>query len=510
MNFLGQIFSRYNEWRKHFLCHTEPLIALAKTDEDKINVVLEYLVSTGRILNIQNQNKNTTKAREYIEEGEQKLEVQLWSDAVRIFTKAIMHAEINSNELARGYINRSVALCKSGKYENALSDIERASKMNCNDNEKALLFTTRAKCLHAIENIMDPEHVKAFEDANQWNGNSNNVDISEIHNISFELLDDSSGAEPPRFEYDSNDFLREPLKDNLLISIEAWNTVQLKCSKKFGRHVVAKRNIEPGEALSVYKAYTAVIDYSYRHIYCWNCCKQTWSGVACHQCVNVIYCDENCRDKAWREHHDIECPVISTISSKELNSYDLLALRLTVKACKEAGTLENLEEKIHQIEGTHGSVHKRLTNNVFEPTLYASVYSLRRNTQEFFVGTERASVILYSLAATTNLFGEKISDLRWLIKNKYAAFIGGLIKRNYEISLINSNKLSYNGDVGLVLDSFWPLFNHRPTPTVINFASGKTSYLIAFQRISKGQQIFLSCEPEFIYDKYGKRWKKSI
>ncbi|KAK0073715.1 hypothetical protein PV326_013140, partial [Microctonus aethiopoides] len=237
-----------------------------------------------------------------------------------------------------------------------------------------------------------------------------------------------------------------------------------------------------------------------------------WAGIACHKCVDVIYCDENCRNKAWQEYHDIECSVISAISSEELNSLDSLTLRLTVKAYKEAGTLEKLQEKIHKIDKIDDPLIKCLTDNVFDSANYASVYSLSRQTEDLFMNTVRASVILYSLAATTNIFGEKINDFGELSKNKYAAFIGGLIKTNFEISLMNSTKLTLDGDTGLIVDSFWSMLNHSCDPTVINFASGDISALIAFQRIlegeqriQEGEQIFLSYGPEFIYDKRDKR-----
>ncbi|KAK0173177.1 hypothetical protein PV328_006415 [Microctonus aethiopoides] len=504
MNILDQVLSRSDDWKEHFICLTSSRISYVKTDEEKVKIALQYLTSAETKLNIQKQIKSTTKAREYIKEGEQKLETSSWPDSVEIFTKVVMHAEINSNELAQAYANRSAALYIGGLYENALTDIERALKIGYSDNEKTKLYVRRAKCLFALKNTMSPEIEEALADAHKWLGKMNDADKERMKDILNEFPKNSSAIEVPYHKYDYNQLLPKPPQDNPKIP-GVSDAVELKYSKEFGRHVVATKNIKAGETIMVRRAYATVINARFRHKYCWYCCKQLWTGIACHKCVDVIYCDENCRNKAWQEYHDIECSVISAISSEELNSLDSLTLRLTVKAYKEAGTLEKLQEKINKIDKIDDPLIKCLTDNVFDSANYASVYSLSRQTEDLFMNTVRASVILYSLAATTNIFGEKINDFGELSKNKYAAFIGGLIKTNFEISLMNSTKLTLDGDTGLIVDSFWSMLNHSCDPTVINFASGDISALIAFQRIQEGEQIFLSYGPEFIYDKRDKR-----
>ncbi|KAK0073107.1 hypothetical protein PV325_010276, partial [Microctonus aethiopoides] len=83
---------------------------------------------------------------------------------------------------------------------------------------------------------------------------------------------------------------------------------------------------------------------------------------------------------------------------------------------------------------------KFVTNNRFDHTKYESVYSLwRQNTIEFKTAM-RLSVILHLLAATTNIFGGKISDSKLLLNNGKATFIGRLILVNFEIALMNAAK----------------------------------------------------------------------
>ncbi|KAK0168121.1 hypothetical protein PV327_001953 [Microctonus hyperodae] len=416
MHILGRVFAEYDEWKQGILQYTEQRSFRAYTDEQKVRIVLEYLMFTKRKLNIQYQSKSMTKAGEYIEKGEKLLQVQLCSDAVEIFTKAIMHAEIDSYELVLGYTKRSVALCQGGMYRNAQSDLERALIINRSSNELGSLFTYQMEYLTIIENEISHGNVESLPN-------------------------------PPQ------------INSQMQMS---WDSIFFKNNKTLGPHAVATRLIQVGEILT-------------------------------------------CRDRAWQDHHDIECSVICAISGQEQHSLDLLALRLTVKAYKEAGTLEKLQEKVNEIDQIRDRVLKCNTHGLFDPTKYASVYSLLRNTNHYYITAVRAFAILCSLAATTNILGEKIKHLKTLSKNKYATFIGGLIKRNFEICLANSTKLTLDDDIGLVLDPCWSMFLHSDNPSVTNFSSGGTSTLIAIEDIRKGDKILLRSDPGFVYNIYGKR-----
>ncbi|KAK0168125.1 hypothetical protein PV327_001956 [Microctonus hyperodae] len=486
----SRVFSGYDEWKDDFLCRTEPRISHAKNNETKVKVVLEYLVLTERKLNIKIQKKSTKKARKYIKEGKKNVKVQIWSDLAETFTKAIMHAKINSIQLNDAYVVRSRALFIGKKYKNAMSDIERVLNMDYSDDMNSSLYSVRTELLHEIEKRRVLENVEALDHAHEGHKKSNDANKSGINDTLTKIPRNSSAVQntPP--------------------VIGVFDAFDVKYSQQSGTYVVARKTIEAGEIMSNYKVYAKVINSEFLHRYCWNCCKQTWAGIACHKCVNVIYCNEACRDRAWQEHHDIECSVISAITLKELSSHDLLALRLTVKAYKETGTWDELQKKIREINKIKNPALKCFTNGVINPARYASVYSLPCNTEDFFRSTERASAILCSLAATTYILGEKIKDLETLSKNKYATFIGGLIKRNFEISLTNSTKLTMDSDIGLVLDSFIPMFKHSPKPTVINFASGGVSTLVAFKKIEKGEQIYLSYDPDLFYDRFGRRVKR--
>ncbi|KAK0168133.1 hypothetical protein PV327_001964 [Microctonus hyperodae] len=138
---------------------------------------------------------------------------------------------------------------------------------------------------------------------------------------------------------------------------------------------------------------------------------------------------------------------------------------------------------------------KCFTNNVFDPTKYASVYSLCQKTTVLFEEALFAALIVHSLAATTEIFGKKITTFKELLENKWTKFMGGLILTNYRIVFMNGAQLKKTHT--LHMDTFWCLFNHSCDPSTLSMISGGVRALIACQRIKKGEQVFVSYGPVY-------------
>ncbi|KAK0072128.1 hypothetical protein PV326_000416, partial [Microctonus aethiopoides] len=300
--------------------------------------------------------------------------------------------------------------------------------------------------------------------------------------------------EKPSAKDDFSKLMPKIPDDNLKI-LGVSGAVTLKYSQEHGRHVVATNDINVGEVIMVQKSYVNNVDADFYYKYCANCCKDVFAGIPCHQCVNVIYCDEKCRDENWREYHDIECSVTSAMIGNVI-SHILLILKLTVKAYKEAGTFEKLQENIRKIDEINDPILKFFTNGVFDPTKYASVYSLCKPATISFRDALISALILHSLAATTEIFGKKITTFKQLLKNKWTKFMSGLIMTNHRIISMNASRV--DGTDVLNVNPFRCLFNHSCDPSMLSMVSGDISVSIAVQRIKKGEQIFITYGPEFL------------
>ncbi|KAK0173170.1 hypothetical protein PV328_006408 [Microctonus aethiopoides] len=498
MDKVVEILDRYNMRKNDSRLNMESYdISCAKNDEERVKIALQYLSRNENPIDYSHkpilQCKSATIASEHIEKGNNAYQSLSWCDSFELYTKAVSYAEINSKELARAYGNRSAVLYEWGLYDDSLIDIERALKIGYNDDTKAKLYTRRAKCIYALEKKMTPEVIKAIADARKWLEKMNSIKKKLLMNILDEFPKNLS-IKKVSTKGDFSKLMPKIPNDNPKIP-GVSGAVTLNYSQEYGRHVVATKDINVGEVIMVQKFYLNFIMADSYYQNCANCCKFVFAGIPCHQCVNVIYCDENCRDEHWREYHDIECSVISAMIGNVI-SQNILTLRLTVKAYKEAGTFEKLQENIRKIDEINDPILKLFTNDVFDPTKFASVYSLWKPATISFQDALMSALILYSLAATTEIFGKKITTFKQLLKNKWAKFMSGLIMTNHRIISMNAARL--NGTDILNVDPFWCLFNHSCDPSMLGMVSGNISASIAVQRIKKGEQIFTSYDPEFL------------
>lgn len=322
--------------------------------ENLIEDAIKKTIKEGEIP-IKHESKNMDIATQKIDLGNKVVSIAPLNKLIEIYSGAIAYALPGSEVLARGFANRSAVLANFGMYEDSLKDIERALEIGYPDNLKAKLYARKAKNLLALNPKMRSEVDDSITQANIWVEKMGDDNKKKVKN-SLDQLKMESFQEPVK-KWDDSLFLPKMTNDNPKI-LRASSAIEIRQSDKFGRHIVATKNIKAGEAIMTHKAYSAVLMNEYWHTYCWNCLKFTWSCVPCSQCANVVYCNEKCRDDAWQEHHDIECPVIKALvaTDKAMIEISLISLRMLVKAIKEFGTVEALFKKVQEIDKIDGKI----------------------------------------------------------------------------------------------------------------------------------------------------------
>lgn len=82
------------------------------------------------------------------------------------------------------------------------------------------------------------------------------------------------------------------------------NVLEMKYNKKFGRHFVAKCDIDAGKVITNDPAFvtTAVMDVGEN--ICDACFKHMDNFIACQRCTFGLFCDENC---ATDDLHVLRC-----------------------------------------------------------------------------------------------------------------------------------------------------------------------------------------------------------
>lgn len=141
---------------------------------------------------------------------------------------------------------------------------------------------------------------------------------------------------------------------NILAEKEAagpYDSVAMKHSAKYGRHLVAKHHIKPGEIIMVVKPYIRCLNLNNSHAFCGHCLKTSWASIPCDYCNWCMFCSEKCKQEAWQQYHDIECLVIPYIIADQVTDYwKQLALRATIIAMRDAGSIEKLKEELKKVD----------------------------------------------------------------------------------------------------------------------------------------------------------------
>lgn len=192
-----------------------------------------------------------------------------------LYSGSIALAPDNSEELAFGFGNRSALLKHMKKFQECISDIDRALSITKSDNLKAKLLARKRECSKLIK-----ESLKDVQ-------NSKKVELPKII----------------------------PSKKVSCVA----ESVSLKYNKNYGKHLVANKDIKPGEIVAIEEAYIAYPQTKKRHIVCSHCLSKTYNGIPCTFCA-FIYCSDICKDQAWQEYHDIECSIIHKVSIAKLPS----------------------------------------------------------------------------------------------------------------------------------------------------------------------------------------------
>ncbi|KAL6259901.1 hypothetical protein P5V15_009812 [Pogonomyrmex californicus] len=490
-----------------------------KTDQERVvftlNVMKEYDIApsaTGMPKNAKESEKLREQGNKIFVKGI--LNNTTCIDVLKLYTKSIAFAPYPSEQLALGYANRSAVLFQLGLHSECIQDIDRALALNYPDNLRAKLYLRKTECLiilgnQSVEDILkDAEHWLDKMSLNDTSRDKLKTKLDILHNKSAQTeLYTSMNTEAKIVE-------KQP---SSLPTIKTYNdevpcasdAVVIKYNKYYGRHVVAARDIRPGEVIAVEKPYSLLLVQENMQTHCSNCLRVCWANIPCKYCTYAMYCSEECRNIEWKKCHDIECTIFPALIEYKYYNLDLLSIRLAVLALREAGSIKELRTMIKEIDECDDPRMKAFfRDGKLHSDKYISVYSLVTNTEkraisDLFRRSLDTSFILYFLATRTVIFGAKLpEDLSLLEKNNDVTFVGGLILRHQQI--IPSNMHTFGEEQGLehvergiAAMPFLSLFNHSCNPNILRHSRSKHIVIYAMYPIRKGEQLL---------DNYGKHY----
>lgn len=273
---------------------------------------------------------------------------ELHAEIFNLYTKCIALAPLNSEELALGYSNRSALLLHLKKYSDSLKDIERSLLVTTSNSLKVKLFCRKVEALTALgcpdNQITFHEAIKFFERVPENHKDKKSLTkIISRANLILQLN---------RTKVSSEKDSRQEFLKTLSKKEEIFSYVDVKYSKKFGRHLVAIQDFKPGDIVYIEKPYAVCSNLEMPYFYCYHCLNVSWTGVACNFCSRCIFCSEKCREEAWKKYHDIECLITSYTESvlENSNNHLRLAVKILIMTIKEGGSIEKLKKELADID----------------------------------------------------------------------------------------------------------------------------------------------------------------
>ena len=186
--------------------------------------------------------------------------------SVEKFSSAAMKSQFEkdtgvSKTFSLAVANRSLALFKLKKYEEAERDVDLALESGYPSDSRHKLEERKLKCKQFIK------QTKKTQEPHQ------------------EINMESVNQRVPAFQ----------------------DSVSIQYSEGRGRYGVATRDLCPGDVVLTEKPLSSVVKHQLRLQYCDNCqTRVTLAPVWCRHCCLVTYCSSRCRDLAW-SHHQHEC-----------------------------------------------------------------------------------------------------------------------------------------------------------------------------------------------------------
>ncbi|XP_058809849.1 SET and MYND domain-containing protein 4-like [Phymastichus coffea] len=433
-----------------------------------------------------------------------------------LYSKSIAFAPPNSDQIALAYSNRSALWMHLQEYKRCLIDINRALENSVPSNLKEKLLVRKIKC-YAFLNGSYEKNRKSIDVISK--SLKNHSKLSDTQNLLIELekiiigdLDQLSYLEI----YDKTEIPKIISSKKIPSFIDG---IVLKYSKKYGRHVVANRDIEPGEIIAVEEAYIALPKINKMYTVCSHCLEYAWNGIPCDSCPFTFYCTQTCKIEAWDKYHDLECSLLPFLHCKDILSElevpnALAALRLLITAIKKEG-LDNVMNQAAIIDNEK-DMHLKgfFSNGIIYSNKFQTSYNLQSDCA---MKNDIFSMMIFTLLSRyTKLFPkiEKYVDQKMALKvvafKKLLSKLKCIIDCNvYNFQDFNCNCIDYEycseyciKNRGVVLTPCCSLFNHSCYPNVNRtFVAKKKMIVFVTRPVKKGEQLCQTYGPILTMEK---------
>ncbi|KAH1178981.1 hypothetical protein KIL84_000312 [Mauremys mutica] len=314
--------------------------------------------------------KDPRAALFYKEEGNRRFQEKGYTAALILYSKAVSH---NSPEMSLCYANRSAALFHLGHFEDCLEDIDRAQAQGYPNRLQPKILLRKTECLLLLGRLQEAAGVISKVESKiamdqSLTSTTRQILLRKISQLKVKAheKENSPVSVPEALSKTQKDL--EFWEENGKIS-SAFSSVSLNFNSCRGRHLVATRDILPGESLVKEEAFVSVLSpgkslllqdsaettwdtrVTNGDLHCHHCLKRLLASVPCGGCSYAKYCSKKCAQLAWEHYHSTECPLGALLLT--LGVFSHVALRTVLVA----GFAE-VSSLVKQFHGDDKELHK--------------------------------------------------------------------------------------------------------------------------------------------------------
>lgn len=379
-----------------------------------------------------NVQKNDIDSTEHCKHGDKLSQAENWAEAIEKYNKCIRFACNESETLALGYANRSACFLHLKLYDKCLADIQLAKQANCSEKLLPLLNERETTCLEAIkEPPKVPESFTpelSFKSSEEFPGLANVLDVNE--------------------------------------------------SVEFGKHIVAKCDIEVGKIVMLEDVFVFGADLDFETV-CKTCAKPNMNFTPCRNCPDVMFCSAACMDA-----NDMHRTVCGALYNRQCrHTLEVESILIAVSCFSNAESLMKFVEIA------------LATRNFASPECTSKSQRKYRFFLKLLALPIDISVVRQQIFNAYQLLSEIPFIQQFFRSEKEKQFLMHLIWQHLCILNTNGFGARHSKFESVYMDTIANLtsmFNHSCVPNTLRINYGNKMIAYVLRPVKKGEQLFIS------------------
>ncbi|XP_023314541.1 SET and MYND domain-containing protein DDB_G0273591-like [Trichogramma pretiosum] len=287
-----------------------------------------------------------------------------------------------------------------------------------------------------------------------------------------------------------------------------------------GRGLYAKTDFKTGDLVLVEKPCLIGPNFSNQFVFCSQCLAVAWTGIPCETCHDFIFCSLKCKNKAWKEHHHMECSLTPhlLLCDPEIPDYIFMSLKFIISLIKDNKAIDELKSKLkisknNQVKIVNDKPEQKI--DLFNKLMSLSHKLALDCSMRLTIHTVK---ILICMVKYSTFFSDKLKDMQYndLSTNEDFMFIGSLLLRLVKINRVNNHDISDIAELsisqcldikagridrsrGCCVGLISSMTNHSCVPNIRRCFSEDMKYIFyALEPIASGTQL-LDAYGDFFY-----------